>query len=130
MASSSSVTSTPTHVQVPIAEYQALVATAAASGPSRAAIERAAALATNPDTTWFSADDVLKDIVVEGLTHVREQSGMTQSELGKLAAMPQSQVSRLESNIDAATVRVLRRIAIALKGAQPLPAPGRARKRG
>jgi len=108
------------HVSIPIAEYDAFVANAAAAGPSRDAIERAAAMFADPATKWYDAESILKNIVADGLSHVRQESGLTQAQLGELANMPQSQVSRLEKTIDAATIRVLRRIATALTRNPPL----------
>jgi transcriptional regulator with XRE-family HTH domain len=67
-------------------------------------------------TVWHSADDVMRGIVSQGLSAVREQSGLTQAQLGKLASMPQSQVSRIEKDLDSATMRVIRRVAAALSG--------------
>lgn len=112
-----------THYLVPAAEYEGLVAGrkaeprgAASPGPSRSAIEEAARMLESPSTVWHSADDVMRGIVSQGLSSVREQSGLTQAQLGKLASMPQSQVSRIEKDLDSATMRVIRRIAAALSG--------------
>ncbi|MCX5690662.1 MAG: helix-turn-helix transcriptional regulator [Planctomycetota bacterium] len=112
-----------THYLVPAAEYEVLVASrkaepreAASHGPSRSAIEEAARMLESSATVWHSADDVMRGIVSHGLSAVREQSGLTQAQLGKLASMPQSQVSRIEKDLDSATMRVIRRIAAALSG--------------
>ena len=114
-----------THYLVPAAEYEGLIDAGrveprvAPQGPSRAAIEQAAKLLESPTTIWHDAEEVMRGIVSNGLIAVREQSGLTQAQLGRLASMPQSQVSRLEKDLDGATMRVLKRIAAALSGAAP-----------
>jgi DNA-binding XRE family transcriptional regulator len=114
-----------THYLVPAAQYEVLVAArkpeprdvaSNAHGPTRAAIEQAAQMLESPTTVWHDADDVMRGIVSHGLSAVREQSGLTQAQLGKLASMPQSQVSRIEKDLDSSTMRVIRRIAAALSG--------------
>ncbi len=84
------------------------------AGPSEASIRRAAAIFTSKKTKWHDANDVLPEILAEGLATTRKQLGITQSELGKRVGLPQSRISKIESNPDAITVRLLKRIAAAL----------------
>jgi DNA-binding XRE family transcriptional regulator len=85
-----------------------------AQGPSEESVRRASAIFASKDTIWHDANDVLPDILGEGLATTRKQLGITQTELGKRVGLPQSRISRIESNPDAVTVRLLKRIAAAL----------------
>jgi|GEM_PF-7032693 len=84
------------------------------SGPSEASIRKAAAILTSKRTKWHDANDVLPEIIMAGLATTRKQLGLTQAELGKRVGLPQSRISKIESNPDAITVRLLKRLAAAL----------------
>jgi DNA-binding XRE family transcriptional regulator len=84
------------------------------TGPSEASIRKAAAILTSKRTKWHDANEVLPEIIIAGLAATRKQFGFTQSELGKRVGLPQSRISKIESNPDAITVRLLKRLAAAL----------------
>jgi ribosome-binding protein aMBF1 (putative translation factor) len=83
-------------------------------GPSRTTIRRAAAILTSSKTKWIDANSLLPELVAAGLSEARKQRGMTQAELGRRLSLPQSRISKIESNPDAVTLRLLKRLAAAL----------------
>jgi len=103
-----------THRIVPVEEYEALVALEKSSGPSEDFIREAAAILTSKKTKWHDANDILPEIIENGIASLRKRQGVTQSELGRRLGVPQSRVSRMERNEDALTLRVLKRLAKAL----------------
>lgn len=114
-----------THVVVPIEEYRALVAVfesfsgeaatrAPASPPTDADVDAAIAVWNNPATQWHDADEVLREILTNGVAAARKARGLSQAELGEKLNASQSSVSRLEKNPDAASIGQLRQIAAML----------------
>jgi DNA-binding XRE family transcriptional regulator len=114
-----------THMVVPIEQYHSLMEAAASQAPSTDAIARAAAMLNDPSTRWHDAESVLHDLLDTGVQAVRSKAGMTQAALGKAAGMPQSQVSRLEKNLENASVKTVRRIADVIATSQTEPKPKR-----
>lgn len=108
-----------THVIVPVDEYNRLCdesrAGAAASSPtcgfSDHEIDEAIATLTSPDTQWHDAEDVVLDILREGIAPVRKRLGLTQEQLASRIGLSQSRVSRLEGASEDVTIAMLRRIA-------------------
>jgi hypothetical protein len=84
------------------------------SAPSTQDIARAAAVLSDPNTVWHDGEEVLHELLTKGLAPARESRGLTQAQLGKAAGMPQSQVSRLERDLESTTVRTVRRLANAI----------------
>jgi DNA-binding XRE family transcriptional regulator len=82
--------------------------------PSEEFVRQAAAILTSKRTKWHDANQVLPEIIIAGLAATRKQLGLTQAELGKRLGLPQSRISKIESNPDAITLRLLKRIAAAL----------------
>jgi DNA-binding XRE family transcriptional regulator len=81
--------------------------------PSTQQLVDAENLVSNPATTWHSADDILAEIVADGLKHLREKNGMTQTQLAKALDVTQPHVSKLEQTdgLDGAPLRLLRKMA-------------------
>lgn len=103
-----------THVLVPAAEYEALLDRAKADEPSDGTVEEAIRILSDKSTRWYDAEDLVLEVLKRGLREIRRSRGLTQAELGRLLRVPQSRVSRLEKNPEAATLRVLKRVAAAL----------------
>ena len=97
----------PTHVLVPIDEYEELV--------KASMVERAiATLHDDENVEWIDADDLALEFAAERIVAARKAKGLTQKQLGAKLGLPQSQISRIERNPDHTTVRTLKRIARAL----------------
>jgi DNA-binding XRE family transcriptional regulator len=117
-----------THVMVPLEEYARLAAAAgelpdaapssAAMAPDDDEISRAAAILDNPETRWHGADELMWQVVQDGLAPARKQAGLSQQELADQLGLSQAQVSRMEKNADSITLRVLRRIAEVLSASR------------
>lgn len=104
-----------THVIVPIEEFERLAGRPPlVSGPTDAEIDAAIAAYNDPATEWTDGEDVFRSIVRHGVEQARKTIGLTQAQLGAAAGLTQSQISRLESAPDRATLGVLRRIAQAM----------------
>ncbi len=108
-----------THVVVPIgdferlqAEHQAMEATTA---PAQSEIDAALRVLNDPATTWHDAGTVFEQLVRRGLAPLRKERGLTQTDLAAMLELSQAQVSRLERDLDGASLRLLRRIATLLK---------------
>jgi len=69
----------------------------------------------NPDTQWYDIKDAKAMLVASDLIAARKAKGLTQKQLGDLIGVPQSQISRIERNPDHTTVRMMKKIAKALK---------------
>ncbi len=124
-----------THVVVPIEEYRALVAVfeglsgdaaslhartataptnAPTAGPTDADVDAAIAAWNNPATQWHDADEVLREILTNGVAAARKARGLSQADLGATLNASQSSISRLEKNPDAASIGQLKQIAALL----------------
>jgi DNA-binding XRE family transcriptional regulator len=105
-----------THVLVPVEEFNRLVGEQGRipAAPSDADIDDALRILDDAETEWLDADEVLWRVLREGLAPIRKQHGLTQEQLAAALGMSQPQVSRLESNLDGAPLRVLRRVVEAL----------------
>lgn len=106
-----------THVLVPIEEFERLKgqrSSAPKGAPSREGIENAVRILNDPETEWHEAEGVLWDVLRDGIGRVRRERGLTQQQLAEALGVSQPQVSRLEANVDGATLDVLRRIAAVL----------------
>ncbi len=105
-----------THVLVPVDEFNRLVdeRERIARAPSDEEIEDAVRILEEAETEWEEADDVLWRILREGLAPIRKRHGLTQEQLAAALGMSQPQVSRMESNLEGAPLRVLRRVVEAL----------------
>lgn len=62
-------------------------------------------------TRWESAEELLLQLVSEGLREMRERHHMTQQELAQAIDVTQPHVSRMEQELDGVPLRLLRRIA-------------------
>lgn len=96
----------PTHVVVPIENYERLVKSEMALHCLRKA--------EDDDAGWVNADDFAIELATESVVKARKTAGLTQVQLAKKLKMPQSQISRIERNPDRTTVRTLKKIAKAL----------------
>ena len=99
------------HVLLPIDEYRSLTEAASRAAPPRSEVDQALAILNDPNEQWTDAEDLVAGILRDGLASIRKRLDLTQAELGEILGVPQSRVSRLESNLDATTVRVVRQIA-------------------
>ena len=96
----------PTHVLVPIAEYEHLVKADMAKSAVRKLNGRR--------IKWVDADALGMRLAGERIAAARKAAGLTQKQLGAKLKLPQSQISRIERRPDHTTVRTLKRIAKAL----------------
>jgi ribosome-binding protein aMBF1 (putative translation factor) len=96
----------PTHVLVPIEEYEEWVKADMA--------QRAVTKLNDKPTNWVDADVFALRLAGERLAAARKAAGLTQKQLGEKLNVPQSQISRIERRPDHTTVRTLKRIAKAL----------------
>lgn len=105
-----------THVLVPVEEFNRLVGEQdrIALAPTDADIDDAIRILNDPGAEWHDADEVLWRVLRDGLAAMRKERGLTQEQLAAALGMSQPQVSRLESNLEGAPLRVLRRVAEAL----------------
>jgi DNA-binding XRE family transcriptional regulator len=95
-----------THAVIPYEDYVQLIALQAA--------REGEAILANPNTEWLDADEVFASFAAQGIARVRKARGLTQKQLGEKLGIPQSQVSRLEKNPDASSMRLIKRVAKAL----------------
>lgn len=95
-----------THVILPIEEYERMIVAEEARAADR--------ILSDPNTEWYDADDVFRQLTAEGIVKARKARGLTQKQLGDLVGVPQSQISRIERNPDRTTVRTLKKLARAL----------------
>jgi len=91
---------------VPIEEYERAV-------PSEL-VDEAIAIRDNPATQWERSADAALRSAGDRIARARKAQGLTQKQLGQKLGLPQSQVSRIERNPDATTLRTLKRVARAL----------------
>jgi DNA-binding XRE family transcriptional regulator len=120
-----------THVIVPVDAYNRLCdeSRAGSAHPSPACgfseheIDEAVATLANPATQWHDAEDVVLDILREGIAPVRKRLGLTQEQLASRIGLSQSRVSRLEGASEDVTIAVLRRIAAVVAAEASAPAP-------
>lgn len=123
-----------THVVVPIEEYRALVAVfeglsgdaaslraradsptaARTNAPTDAEVDAAIAAWNNPATQWHDADEILREILTNGVAAARKARGLSQADLGAALNASQSSISRLEKNPEAASIGQLKQIAAML----------------
>jgi UDP-N-acetylglucosamine 1-carboxyvinyltransferase len=96
----------PTHVIVPLAEYERLI--------QAEMVEGAVTKLADDAAEWVDAEVVGLKLAGRRIAEARKAKGMTQKQLGEKLNIPQSQVSRTERNPDHATLRTLKRIARAL----------------
>ncbi|MCK4660159.1 MAG: helix-turn-helix transcriptional regulator [Phycisphaerae bacterium] len=96
----------PTHVLVPIEEYEHLMK----ADMARTAVAKL----DQRDPQWVDADVLALRLAGERIVAARKAAGLTQKQLGQKLKLPQSQISRLERHPDRTTVRTLKRIAKAL----------------
>jgi ribosome-binding protein aMBF1 (putative translation factor) len=97
----------PAYVLVPIEEYEELVK----SSMIKSASDK---LQNTPDEAWVDLDVFRLQLAGERIAAARKRAGLTQQQLAKKLHVPQSQISRIERNPDATTVRTLKKIARAL----------------
>jgi HTH-type transcriptional regulator/antitoxin HipB len=96
----------PTHILVPIKEYERLV---------QAEMVEAAVMKPPSDSAqWVDADSLALQLAGERIAAARRAAGLTQKQLGAKLNVPQSQISRIEHHPDQLTVRTLKRVAEAL----------------
>lgn len=69
----------------------------------------------DPNAEWIDLDDAKAMLAAKDLIAARKSKGLTQKQLGDLIGVPQSQISRIERNPDRTTVRMMKKIAKALK---------------
>ena len=96
----------PTHVVVPIEEYERLSHAIEA--------QELAALAEDKTVKWVKASDAAIQIAGSWIAKARKTAGLTQKQLAQRMGVPQSQISRIEKNPDRTTLRTMKRIAAAL----------------
>lgn len=108
-----------THVVVPIGDFERLQAEhqalEASTAPSQSEIDAALRVLHDPATAWHDAGTVFEQLVRRGLAPLRKERGLTQSDLAAMLELSQAQVSRLERDLDGASLRLLRKIATLLK---------------
>ena len=108
-----------TYVVVPIADFERLQAEhqalEASSAPAQSEIDAALRVLNDPATTWHDAGTAFEQLVRRGLAPLRKERGLTQSDLAAMLELSQAQVSRLERDLDGASLRLLRKIATLLK---------------
>lgn len=102
-----------THVMVPAAEYERLIAAA-----EERALDDALRIANDPKSEWVEGEPVLREvrqrILHIELTRARKARGLTQRALGEKLGVPQSQISRIERHPERSSLAMLQRIAAAL----------------
>ncbi len=96
----------PTHVLVPIGEYEDLL--------KARMVEQATSKLREKNVGWVDAQALGRQLAAERIAQARKAKGVTQKQLGERLGLPQSQISRIERNPDRTTVRTLKRIAKAL----------------
>ncbi len=96
----------PTHVLLPIDEYERLLAAVEA--------HKLGAKLEDRSTKWVKADDAALGIASSWIAQARGRAGLTQKQLADRLNMPQSQISRIERNPQHTTVRTMQRIGEAL----------------
>ncbi len=120
-----------THVIVPVDDFNRLCdesrTGSAPSSPtcgfSAPEIDEAIATLADPGTQWHDAEDVVLDILREGIAPLRKRLGLTQEQLASRIGLSQSQVSRIEGAPEGVTIAVLRRIADVVAGEAPTASP-------
>lgn len=95
-----------THVVLPLEVYEKLVEAEIA--------RKADEILRSPDTEWFELEDARAMLAGQKIAEARKAKRLTQAQLGKLVGMPQSQVSRLEKNPDASSMKLIKKVAKAL----------------
>lgn len=95
-----------THAVIPYDDYVRLIALQAAREGER--------ILDDPATEWIDAEDAQAMIAANEIADARKSKGLSQSQLGKMLGLPQSQISRVERNPDASSLRLIKRIAKAL----------------
>jgi HTH-type transcriptional regulator/antitoxin HipB len=96
----------PTHVLVPIEEYERLI--------QAEMVKTAIPKLEEESGGWVDADAFALELAGERIAEARRAAGLTQQQLGAKLGVPQSQISRIEHHPDELTVRTLRRVAQAL----------------
>jgi len=96
----------PTHVLVPIDEYQELV--------NGAEVQQVVARLEDPTTQWVPARTAAVEFAGSWIAAARQRAGLTQKQLAERVGVPQSQISRIEKHPDHTTLRTMKRIAAAL----------------
>lgn len=108
-----------THYLVPSAELERLLSASRdkpanatfAWSPDAKQSEFARDVVTDRKTRWESADQLMLELVSEGLREMRERHNMTQQQLAEAIDVTQPHVSRMEQELDGVPLRLLRRIA-------------------
>lgn len=95
-----------TFAMIPIEDYEKLFLQQIARS--------AAPMLNDPDYEWFEFDDVRAMFAGQKIAAARKAKALTQAKLGKLVGMPQSQISRLEKNPDASSMKLIKKVAKAL----------------
>ena len=93
----------PTHVLVPVDEYERLV--------WANAVDSAIGKLKDDEASWVDAGVLGMQLAGERIARARKTKGLTQKQLGERLGLPQSQISRIERNPDRAMLRTLKRIA-------------------
>lgn len=96
----------PTHVLVPIDEYEELV--------NGAEVQQVVARLEDPTARWVPARTAAVEFAGSWIAAARQQAGLTQKQLAERVGVPQSQISRIEKHPDHTTLRTMKRIAAAL----------------
>jgi DNA-binding XRE family transcriptional regulator len=114
-----------THYLVPTADMQQLLR----AGDSQPASERGSTddtfawtptaaqadfsrrVLADSSTTWDSGDELMMQLITDGVRDMRERYGMTQQQLADAIDVTQPHVSRLEQELDGVPLRLLRRLA-------------------
>jgi DNA-binding XRE family transcriptional regulator len=96
----------PTHVLLPVDEYEELLKLAEANELSAKLDDTA--------TKWVDAGEAAAEIAAGWIAAARKRAGLTQKQLADKLGVPQSQVSRIEKHPDHTTVRTMQRVAAAL----------------
>ena len=68
----------------------------------------------DPKVKAYDADELFAEFAARKIAEARKRKGLSQRELGEKLGLPQSQISRLERNPDASSLRLIKRIAKAL----------------
>lgn len=108
-----------THYLVPSAELERLLgvsrekpaAATFAWSPDAKQSDFAREVLDDRKTRWESADQLMLELISEGLREMRERHHMTQQQLAEAIEVTQPHVSRMEQELDGVPLRLLRRIA-------------------
>ena len=78
-------------------------------------VQQLVAKLEDPNEEWVDAEQFAWQLAGNRIATARKARGLTQKQLGEKLELPQSQISRIERNPDSTSIRMLKRIARALR---------------